>query len=447
MIPALLLLLATQDISGAGLAVGGDLAVGSTLNAPTPSAYPQHVAETTFPTTDNPITISAPGGVLHWGQFIGKDVGDIDHDGFDDFVVCNADFSTDPGSVEIIYGGATPGSHRQVLNPPGSFACSSGTCTPRDWGFRANIVPSLNGDAFADLLVVGYDQEHNSQEYVFFFAGGVSGVATSPSSILESPTYTNLGYRVAVDDFNGDGKLDLVLESSVENADYLLPLNNAFPSSGLVTARASTLITATSKSRSPRSIGRVGTNAGASFALIGGDGSNSFLAVVGGRTSWPATLNVASDTSTSLRTYASNQHASDLTVDDVNADGYFDLSICSGDNTRDIVLLSNAGVYPASTPSFTVAGVGGSTVAAASLCGGFVGDMNGDGRPDFAVAGSPSTPFYLTPSPPVSLSTPDRTLTTGANASVISGYLYGRPAHSALIIFDPSVPQIVIHHI
>ena len=225
-------------------------------------------------------------------------------------------------------------------------------------GINAFGVGDFNGDGITDLLVADEDTGN-----LTVLLGKGDGTFT----VGESMPYPATSLVVA--DFNGDGKLDIALPGSPQPTILLGNGDGTFPAASPVSPA------------SPSHIDEYPVLA----ADFNGDGKID-LAVTGynGTTSTPVTILLGNGDGTF--TAAPNQPpstTSQVVAADVNGDGKIDLVAL--DVVGDIVtiLLGNG------DGTFTTASTFPTSSSAFSLT---VGDFNGDGKPDLAVAGRTTYP-------------------------------------------------------
>lgn len=124
-------------------------------------------------------------------RFIG--VADLNHDGRPDVVVCNGD----DGTISVF-----------LRKPDGNFSPAPGSPfaagpQPNDLGFG-----DFDGDGNLDLAV----PNHQSPFISIFLGDGKGAFRPAPGSPFKTDSYPH-PHGVALGDFNGDGKLDVISDS------------------------------------------------------------------------------------------------------------------------------------------------------------------------------------------------------------------------------------------
>jgi hypothetical protein len=229
---------------------------------------------------------------------------------------------------------------------------------------HSEVAADFNGDGIPDLAIL-------SDNGVVILLGNGDGnftqAAKSPLAIGASDSDNT---SIAVGDFNSDGIADLIVT------------NTAWSSSGSV-GTAIVLLgngngTFTASAKSPFATGK-----GAAFAAVAdfnGDG-NADLAVLNGNGANTLTILLGNGTggfSTSNPITVGNS-PSFAVAGDFNADGKVDLAVANqGDNTVTILLGNGNGGFAAAKGS--PVSVGNNPISIA------MGDINGDGKLDLAVA-------------------------------------------------------------
>jgi hypothetical protein len=319
----------------------------------------------------------------------------------------NGDGKLDLVTGDYNYGGTTTDVTVLLGNGDGSFQTPASIDLSYPGGFFGNGVESVavgdfNGDNKLDLLAVAnyYGVEFLSYDFQGLGAvllGTGTGTFEAPQWSLLNPSYTT---SAAVDDFNGDGKLDIasVSDGYYGAAGYLtVSLGNGDGTFGyrrVISDRAGESVIASDLNND----GRVdlATASYAGVAVFLGTGTGSFG---------------------TPHFYAAGASYGGLAAADFNGDGKLDLiaSNYSGyAGTVDVLLGDGVGAF--ALPVY--AAVGAVPVGVA------VGDFNGDGLTDAATANNASYNVSVLlndgiwdgsppPSPPPSVTIGDRAVTEG----------------------------------
>jgi alpha-tubulin suppressor-like RCC1 family protein len=270
-------------------------------------------------------------------------IGDLNGDGHPDLVVANEESN----SVSVLLGGGN-----------GKFTPASGSPVTVGSNPVSVAIGDLNGDGHPDLVVA--NAGGNS---VSVLLGGGSGAFTpasgSPISVGSSPV------SVAVGDVNGDGIPDLAVANNGSNSVSVL-LGGG---SGAFTPASGSPITVGS---SPLGIAvgdlngdgipdlAVANNASDSVSVLLGAGSGAFTPASGS----PITV---------------GSEPFSVAIGDLDGDGVPDLAVANNASDSVSVLLgAGSGTFTPASGSPVTVGTNPVSVA--------IGDLNGDGRPDLAVA-------------------------------------------------------------
>ena len=217
-------------------------------------------------------------------------------------------------------------------------------------------VGDFNGDGKPDLAVV--NQEGTTGNLVGVLLSNGDGTFQNPVGYAVG----SLPDTVAVGDFNGDGKLDLVVTNSGDNTVGVLLGNGDGTFQKQVTYKTGL---------GPDSVAVGDFNGDGKLDLVVANGNADFTISV--------LLGNGDGTFQNQVTYASGADSNSVVVGDFNGDGKLDVAVANArDNTVSVLLgrgdgtFQNRVAYPTGEPPSSIA----------------VGDFNGDGRPDLAVTGS-----------------------------------------------------------
>jgi hypothetical protein len=273
-------------------------------------------------------------------------VGDFNGDGLADLAVANRgdNGTTNPGSLSILLGKGDGTFQAAVNYAAGTFP-------------YAVAVGDFNRDGIADLVLAN----HGSND-VSVLLGNGDGTFQAAVNYPAGPSPSG----VAVGDFNGDGIPDLAV------ANYL------------GTGTVSVLLGKGDGTFQAPQMNSLGD--GPFFVAVGdfnGDGITDLAVVMYGFTNDGNTVAIllgnGDGTFQAAKSYNVGLEPFQAAVRDFNGDGYPDLVLANYINNGTVnVLLGNGdGTFQAPQP-YSAGGSGPSSVA--------VGDFNGDGKPDLAVA-------------------------------------------------------------
>lgn len=263
----------------------------------------------------------------------------------------------------------------------------------------------LNGDGYTDTVIgaYGYTTSRGRAYIVFGKPAGVSGTVAADAIITGVAAHDRFGSHVVnAGDLNGDGREDLAVNAT--NADggtgatYIFFGKANGWTTGLTAANADVKLTG--EAFRPTTIASAGdvNGDGLSDLVIGSMNVNNntgLVAVVLGRTSWPATLSLGA-----ANGVWHGEQAGDLAgfsvagVGDVNGDGLADLLV--GAPNHVVNGLAGAGKAYLIFGSASLPSAGGLASAHVVIAGdqanaalglrvAAAGDLNGDGIADAAV--------------------------------------------------------------
>ena len=334
---------------------------------------------------------------------------DFNHDGIPDVAVLG---TSSGGDVLSIF----------LARPDGSFASRVDyVLQPNAGGFSGFTVGDFNGDSKLDIVVVDYP--YLSGASILF--GNGDGTFQSPAPLNQN---TSNGYtEVASADFNGDGKLDLLVESpeisgavaillgngdgtfqppvtyTVSSATYLvlrdfngdgkpdIAVSGGFSGSGEV----SILINKGGGTfKSPTTYSIAGNVQALAAADLNSDGKLDLVVPSGGTSGTISVLLGNGDgTFGNPIVYSSDQlsiYSTSVAVADFSGDGKLDLALTNSVGTLSnsvVIVLGNGDGTFQNPPRHYSAGL--LPAALVSL------DANGDGKPDLTIAGGYGVLFYF----------------------------------------------------
>lgn len=240
------------------------------------------------------------------------------------------------------------------------------------------LTADLNGDGKPDLAMTAFTGTAGFAEVMINSTTPGSSTATFATPADFPLTTNGSPSAIAVSDINGDGKRDLIAADLFNNT-LLVLLNNTNPGS-------------TSPAFLARQAFTVGTRPDGVVAVdVNGDGKPDLASANSGSDNISVMLNTTVTGATTV-TFASPQAfstgsgPSSIVSADVNGDGKPDLVVSNATNFDNTVsVLLNTTATGAGTPSFAAQqtfGTGTSPNAVVAV------DVNGDGKPDLAVANS-----------------------------------------------------------
>jgi len=152
-------------------------------------------------------TITLPAGSTTFNLL---PIGDVNGDGYDDLLATDNGFGSNVGRAYVYLGSSSgfPATPQTLKNP--------GTGTRFGWG--ATRLGDVNGDGYADVLIVAF----SSIQTLYIYYGGPGGLTTPStivtdfSAIVGTPGIAGLPED---GDFNGDGYEDVLLWGTTGNVD------------------------------------------------------------------------------------------------------------------------------------------------------------------------------------------------------------------------------------
>jgi uncharacterized protein (TIGR03437 family) len=286
-----------------------------------------------MPVAGNPFAVGAnPDSVA---------VGDFNGDGNLDIVTANSGDNT----ITVLLGNGSGG-----FAPAGSSPFAVGT-NP-----ASVAVADFNGDGKPDIVTANT----GADDVTVLLGNGSGGFAAAQGSPFPVGLFP---HSVAVGDFNGDGKPDIVTANSGNNTVKILlgTGSGGFTGGGAFPAGSFPQSVAVMDFNGDGKLDIVAANSGShSVTVLLGNGSGGFAAAIGSP-------------------FAVGMNPQSVIAVDVNGDGKPDIVTAnSGDNTVTVLLGNGLGGFNAAGGSPFAAGVTPVSLVA--------GDFNGDGRTDIAVA-------------------------------------------------------------
>lgn len=311
-------------------------------------------------------------------------VGDLNRDGKLDLIVANVNAN----NVSVLLNTTAPG----AATP--SFAAKQDFAT--DDGPVSVTVGDLNGDGKLDLVVANLI----STVSVLFNTTPPGAPATTFAARHDFPTGDGPRF-VSASDLNGDGKLDLAVANFSSGTVSVL-LNTTFPGADAPSFAA---LHDFPTGIRPISVSIGDLNGDGKLDLAVANFVSNTVAVLLNNTAPGAAI----PSFAVKQDFATNSNPASITVGDLNGDGKLDLTVANSHSDNVSVLL-NTTAPGADTPSFATKqdfDTGDSPISVA------MSDLNGDGKPDLAVANLDSDTVSLL------LNTP--TIVTGADLSLQQG--------------------------
>jgi len=297
----------------------------------------------------------------------------------------------------------------------------------------AVAVADLNGDGRPDLIVANYQDGT-----VSVLLNTTPKGAAAPSFAPQQTFHVGAGPRaVAVADFNGDGRPDLVVANFSDNS--LSLLLNTTP------ARAAEASFAAQQKlpggTGPKSVAAVDLNGDGRPDLAIADISSNNLALLFNTT--PA--GVATPDFAAPVLLPAGRHPGAVTVADLNGDGRPDL-VLSNESDGTVSVLLNTTARGAAAPSFAARR---DFAAGEEVCWTAVADLDGDGRPDIVAANSGGETVSLllnttaTGAAEASFA-PQQVLTTGAHPHAVAAADFNHDGRIDLVVTNSADNNLAV---
>jgi hypothetical protein len=338
------------DLNGDGkldlvIANQSDNTVSVLLNTTAPGAFPPtFAAKQDFATGANPHSVG---------------VGDLNGDGKRDLVIAN----TGDNTLSVLLNTTAPGAATPTFAAHQDFA--TGGATP-----YSGTVGDLYGDGKLDLVTANY----NSNTVSVLLNTTAPGAAT-PTFAAHQDFATGVNpISVTVGDLNGDGKVDLAVANSSDNTVSVL-LNTTTPGAATPTFAAKQDFAIGS---APFSVAVGDLNGDGKLDLVIANYLDNTVSVLLNTTAPGA----ATPTFAAHQDFATGASPYSVTVGDLNGDGKLDL-VTANSHANTVSVLLNTTAPGAATPTFALRQDFATGATPVSVT---VGDLNGDGKLDLAVA-------------------------------------------------------------
>ena len=309
----------------------------------TGSAVPSFAARLDFPTGSLPYSVA---------------IGDLDGDGTPDLAVANRNSNT----VSVLLNTTPPGSTAPSFAPRVDFATGMDPFSV--------AIGDLDGDGKLDLAVAN---ERSGTVSVLRNTRAVGSTTPSFAATVDFMTGDS-PLSVAIGDLDGDGKLDLVV------ADYNLNtvsiLHNLTATGATTPSFATKVDFMTGSNPYSVAIGDVNSDGKPDIA-VSNSNANSVSVLLNTATTGSMTPSFAAKVD-----FTTGSTSVFIAIGDLDGDGSPDLAI-GNVNSNTVSVLINTTLPGSTTPSF---GAKVDVTTGSSPHSLAIGDLNGDGKPDLAVA-------------------------------------------------------------
>ena len=285
-------------------------------------------------------------------------VGDFNGDGRPDWVVANSLDQT----VSVLLNTTAAGAATPAFAAQQTFAAGTAPISV--------AVADVNGDGRPDLVVA------NSSDVTVSVLLNTTAAGAATTAFAAQQTFaTGAGpYSVAVGDFNGDGNPDLVV-TNLDDGTVSVLLNTT--AAGATTPSFAHQVTFAVGS-TPQHVAAADVNGDGRPDLAVANSGDKTVSVLLDTTA----VGAATPAFAAQQTFAAGSAPISVAVGDFSGDGRQDLAVATTGSAT-VSVLVNTTAAGAGTPSFAAQqtfAVGAGPISIA------VGDVNGDGRPDLAVA-------------------------------------------------------------
>ncbi len=134
-----------------------------------------------------------------------KTAGDVNGDGFDDFIIggfLNDGAGTDAGRAYLYYGGINVNTQPDIV--------FSGHSTNEYFGAAVSAAGDVNGDGYSDVAISTFGGWGDGKVYIYF--GGIVMNNVEDVVLYEGASWTNYGTSISdAGDVNGDGFSDIIV--------------------------------------------------------------------------------------------------------------------------------------------------------------------------------------------------------------------------------------------